>query len=170
MVCRSEEHLLRDPNWGDIVYLADVAWHGMKQEEGERKNMSGAGRGGLSTPKVKPLKQPAQQYVLCQLRVHDQSLCILNLKGRNFKEGLRCQLCGLDGHVASVCNEYIQRVAEKKNKSVKHSQVGVKPMNLLQQVRFINFIKRKGIKTQNTNRALIKLSRNSHGEIPGCTP
>ena len=38
------------------------------------------------------------------------------------------------------------------------SQVGVKPMNLLQQVRFINFIKRKGIKTQNTNRALIKLS------------
>ena len=35
------------------------------------------------------------------------------------------------------------------------SQVGVKPMNLLQQVRFINFIKRKGIKTQNTNRALI---------------
>ena len=50
------------------------------------------------------------------------------------------------------------------------SQVGVKPMNLLQQVRFINFIKRKGIKTQNTNRALIKLSRNSHREIPGCTP
>ena len=39
-----------------------------------------------------------------------------------------------------------------------NSQVGVKPMNLLQQVRFINFIKRKGIKTQNTNRALIKLS------------
>ena len=56
------------------------------------------------------------------------------------------------------------------NRTKKHSQVGVKPMNLLQQVRFINFIKRKGIKTQNTNRALIKLSQNSHGEIPGCTP
>ena len=42
--------------------------------------------------------------------------------------------------------------------SLNGSQVGVKPMNLLQQVRFINFIKRKGIKTQNTNRALIKLS------------
>ena len=61
MVCRSEECLLGDPNWGDIVYLADVAWHGMKQEEGERKNMSGASGGGLSAPKAKPLKQPAQQ-------------------------------------------------------------------------------------------------------------
>ena len=109
MVCRSEERLLSDPNWGDIVYSADVAWRGMKQEEGERKNMSGASGGGLSAPKAKPPKQPA--------RAHDQSLCVLNLKGRNFKEGVRCQLCGLDGHAASVCNEYIQRVAEKKNKS-----------------------------------------------------
>ena len=117
MVCRSEERLLSDPNWGDIVYLADVAWCGMKQEEGERKNMSGASRGGLSAPKMKSLKQPAQQCALCQSRAHDQSLCVLNLKGRNFKEGLRCQLCGLDGHAASMCNEYIQRVAEKKNKS-----------------------------------------------------
>ena len=117
MVCRSEERLLSDPNWGDIVYLADVAWCGMKQEEGERKNMSGASGGGLSAPKAKPPKQPAQQCALCQSRAHDQSLCVLNLKGRNFKEGVRCQLCGLDGHAASVCNEYIQRVAEKKNKS-----------------------------------------------------
>ena len=45
MVCRSEERLLSDPNWGDIVYSADVAWRGMKQEEGERKNMSGASGG-----------------------------------------------------------------------------------------------------------------------------
>ena len=117
MVCRSEERLLSDPNWGDIVYLADVAWRGMKQEEGERKNMSGASGGGLSAPKAKPPKQPAQQCALCQSRAHDQSLCVLNPKGRNFKEGVRCQLCGLDGHAASVCNEYIQRVAEKKNKS-----------------------------------------------------
>ena len=117
MVCRSEERLLSDPNWGDIVYSADVAWRGMKQEEGERKNMSGASGGGLSAPKAKPPKQPAQQCALCQLRAHDQSLCVLNPKGRNFKEGVRCQLCGLDGHAASGCNEYIQRVAEKKNKS-----------------------------------------------------
>ena len=46
----------------------------------------------------------------------------------------------------------------EENSEDANSQVGVKPMNLLQQVRFINFIKRKGIKTQNTNRALIKLS------------
>ena len=117
MVCRSEERLLSDPNWGDIVYSADVAWRGMKQEEGERKNMSGASGGGLSAPKAKPPKQPAQQCALCQSRAHDQSLCVLNLKGRNFKEGVRCQLCGLDWHAASRCNEYIQRVAEKKNKS-----------------------------------------------------
>ena len=78
MVCRSEERLLSDPNWGDIIYLADVAWRGMKQEEGERKNMSGASGGGLSAPKAKPLKQPAQQCALCQSRAHDQSLCVLH--------------------------------------------------------------------------------------------